>query len=344
MAERESRLAAIASACRARAPAGARGGLPRFVLGRLLLLVPVMLFVVLITFALLHFAEGSPWERSEIHGGRGQLSDAQIAHLNAQYGLDESWVEQLAIYLGNMVRWDFGESYTYEGREVSEMILESLPYSVVLSAIALAVVIVVGLGLGVAAALRHNSPVDRAATGLATLGASVPSFVTGILLILLFSVGMNRLTGGEFFLPAGEFGLDEHLILPVLTLSLFPLSYITRLTRSSMLDSLRAEHVHAARAKGLGERSVIVRHVLKNSLVPVVTALGPIFGFLITGTLVIETLFQIPGLGGTFVSAVVERDYPVVLGATIVYALVFATANLVVDILHARLDPRVRRA
>lgn len=344
MAEGESRLDAIAPAHRTRVPAGARAGVLRFVLGRLLLLVPVMGFVVLITFALLHFAEGSPWDRAEVHGGRGQLSDAQIAHLNAQYGLDEPWVEQLAIYLGNVVRLDFGESYTYEGREVSEMVLESLPYSLVLSALALAVVIVVGLGLGAAAALRHNSPLDRAATGLATLGASVPNFVTGIFLILLLSVGLNRLTGGAFFLPAGEFGLDEHLILPVVTLSLFPLSYITRLTRSSMLDSLREDHVQTARAKGLRERSVVVRHVLKNSLVPVVTALGPIFGFLITGTLVIETLFQIPGLGGTFVGAVVERDYPVVLGTTIVYALVFAIANLVVDLLHARLDPRVRRA
>jgi len=342
MAGRESRLAAIASAYRA--PAGERAGLVRFVVGRLLVLVPVILFVVLITFALLNLAEGSPWERSEVHGGRGQLSAAQIAHLNAQYGLDESWPEQLAIYLGNVVRLDFGESYTYEGREVSEMVLESLPYSLVVSALALGVVIVVGLALGVAAALRHNSPLDRAATGLVTLGASVPNFVTGILLILVLSVGLNRLTGGAFFLPAGEFGFDEHLILPVITLSLFPLSYITRLTRSSVLDSLREDHVHVARAKGLRERSVVVRHVLRNSLVPVVTALGPIFGFLITGTVVIETLFQIPGLGGTFVDAVVERDYPVVLGATIVYALVFATANLVVDVLHALLDPRVRRA
>lgn len=344
MAERESRLTAIASAQPARRPASARGGAVGFVLGRLLALVPVMLFVVLITFALLHSADGSPWNRGEVEGGRGQLSDAQIAHLDAQYGLDEPWAEQLVIYLGNALRLDFGESYTYVGREVSDIILESLPYSILIGALAFAVVIVVGLGLGVAAALRHNSPLDRVATGLATLGASVPNFVTGIVLILLLSVGLNRLTGGAFFLPAGQFGLDEHLILPVITLSLFPLSYIARLTRSSVLDSLRADHVQAARAKGLRERSVVVRHVLKNSLVPVVTALGPILGFLLTGTLVVETLFQIPGLGGTFVDAVTQRDYPVVLGAAIVFALVFATANLAVDLLHALLDPRVRRA
>jgi len=313
-----------------------------FILRRLLWAVPVLLFVVLITFALVHSAEGGPWSRSEGSGGRGQLSEAARRHLDAKYGLDEPWWKQLVLYLGNVLRLDFGDSYTYQGRQVGEVMLEALPHTLALGAIALLVVVVLGIGLGVLAALRHNSFFDHAVTGVVAFVASVPNFVAGIFLILLLSVGLNQLTGGAFFLPAGGFALDEHLILPVTTLSLFPMAYITRLTRSSVLDALHQDHVRTAWAKGLSRRSVVLRHVLKNSLVPVVTALGPIFGFLVTGSLVVESLFQVPGLGGTFVGAVVERDYPVVLGVTIVYSLVFVVANLIVDILHALIDPRVR--
>jgi oligopeptide transport system permease protein len=313
-----------------------------FAFRRVLWTVPVLVLVVVTTFALVRLAPGSPWDQS--HEGRQvvELSDAAVAHLEAKYGLDQPWWEQLAIYLGNVAQFDLGDSYVHPGREASELILEGLPYTVALGALALTVIVPVGIAAGVLAARRHGSLVDRLVTWSSTLGASVPSFVVGIVLILVFSVALRRATDGKVFLPAGGFGFDEHLLMPVVTLSLFPVAFLSRLTRSSTLEAMGQDHVRMARGKGLPERLVVVRHVLKNALTPVVTTLGAMFGFLITGTIVVETLFQVPGLGSTFVQAVSQRDYPVVLAGTIVYVVVVSGANLVVDIVYMLIDPRIR--
>lgn len=302
-----------------------------------------MLSVILITFVLMRLVPGSPWDPGDAQTGLGvPLSDTAVRHLDATYGLDRPWWEQLIIYLRNVARFDFGDSYHYTGQRVSALIGASLPETFALGAIALAFIVPAGVGLGALAALRKNSVVDYGVTALATLGASIPNFVAGLLLILLFSVGLNRLTAGAFFLKTGGFALDQRLILPVVTLSLLPVAFIARLTRSSVLESLGQDHVRTARAKGLRERNVFLGHVLKTSLVPVVTTLGPLFSFLVTGSVVVESLFVIPGLGGTFVQAVAQRDYPVILAATIVFAAVVAIANLVVDLLYVALDARVR--
>ncbi len=312
-------------------------------LRRLVWLVPVFLSVVVITFALMHLAPGSPWSRGEPQLGAGvELSEAAIRHLKAKYGHDRAWWEQLLLYLRNAVYFDFGESYRYPGRQVSTLIWHSLPQTFLLGVIAFAVIVPVGITLGVLAALRHNSAIDYSVTGLATFAASIPNFVVGILLIIALSVTLHRITDGTFFLPAAGFGLDQHLLLPVLTLSLMPVAFVARLTRSSTLETLRQDHVRTAEAKGLAFRAVLARHVMRNSLIPVVTTLGPMLTFLMSGTIVIETLFQIPGLGGTFVQAISHRDYPVILGATLVYTLMVVVANLAVDLVYVAIDPRVR--
>jgi len=300
-------------------------------------MVPVLFFVILVTFTLMHFAPGGPWDRE----GR-QLAPSVIANLNQKYGLDQPLWKQFAVYVWNVFHLDFGLSYQYESREVKDLILGSWGYTATLGGLAFLLIVPLGIGIGVVAALRQNTSLDFAAVGFSTLGASVPNFVVGILLIIVLSVGLNRLTGASFFLPSGGFGLDQHLIMPVITLSVFPIAYIARLTRASTLEVLRQDYVRTAWAKGLEERRVVIRHVLKNSLIPVVTALGPIFAFLVTGSVIVESLFAIPGIGRTFVVAVSSRDYPMILGISVLFAVVVAVANLIVDLLYVVIDPRVR--
>ena len=320
-----------------------RGPIASLVLRRLLWTIPVLFFVVLVTFALMHLAPGSPWDQS--YGDQGpklQLSETAIERLNAKYGLDRPWWQQVFVYLRNVVTFDFGDSYRFQGQQASALISERLSPTFTLAGIAVLVILPVGVGLGVLAALRHNSRLDYAITGLATLAASVPNFVVGIFLILFLSVGLNRATDGSIYLPSGGFGLDQRLVMPLITLSLLPIAFVARLMRASTLDTLRQDHVRTAQAKGLRRKRVVAGHVVKNALVPVVTTMGPLFVFLISGTVIIESLFQVPGLGGAFVQAVGARDYPVILAATIVYTVVVVVANLVVDVVYLLLDPRMR--
>ncbi|HVD46118.1 MAG TPA: ABC transporter permease [Candidatus Limnocylindria bacterium] len=305
---------------------------------RLLWMVPVLLFVILITFFLAHIAPGSPWDRD----GK-QLSVATKQALNVKYGLDQPVWNQFLIYLWNVLHFDFGVSYQHPGQSVNQLIFSSWPYTFNLGAAAFVVILVFGVSLGVIAALRQNTFVDYFAVGLATIGASVPNFVVGIVLIIILSNFLYKLTGGNFFLPTGGYPQDLlHMIMPVATLSFLPIAYLARLTRSSTLDSLRQDYVRTAWAKGLRERMVVTRHVLKNSLIPVVTTAGPLFAGLITGSVIIETVFQVPGIGRTYVQSIEARDYPMILGTTVLYAALVALLNLVVDIAYVFIDPRVR--
>jgi oligopeptide transport system permease protein len=314
------------------------GALTIFIARRILWMVPVVFFVILITFFLMHAAQNSPWDRS---GGR-QLSQTVVNNLNAKYGLDKPIYEQFGLYVWNVVHFDFGLSYQYEGKTVSSLILESWPYTATLGALAFLVIVPVGVGLGILAALRQNTRVDYATMGFATVAASFPNFVIGALMVVVFSVLMYRWTQGAFFLPSSDFALDQHVIMPVITLSLLPIAYTARLTRASTLDVIRQDFVRTAWAKGLPERLVVIKHVLKNSLIPVVTTLGPTFAFLVTGSVIVETVFNIPGIGRSFVTAVASLDYPMILGTTILFSIVIAVANLIVDVLYVFIDPRVR--
>jgi oligopeptide transport system permease protein len=313
------------------------GALTIFVARRILWMIPVVFFVVFITFALMHLAPGSPWDRT---GGR-QLSPAVVHNLDVKYGLDKPIIYQFGLYLWNVLHFDFGFSYQYEGKTVTTLILEGWPYTATLGTLAFLLIVPVGIGLGVVAALRQNTRVDYATMGFATVAASFPNFVIGAMMVVVFSVLLYQWTGGTFYLPASNFGLDDHLVLPVITLALLPIAYTARLTRASTLETLRQDFVRTAWAKGLSERLVVIKHILKNSLIPVVTTLGPTFAFLVTGSVIVEQVFNIPGIGRSFVTAVESYDYPMILGTTVLFSLVIAIANLVVDILYVFIDPRV---
>ena len=301
-------------------------------------MVPVLLFVILITFFLAHIAPGSPWDRE----GK-QLSAATRHALNVKYGLDQPVWNQFLIYVWNVLHFDFGVSYQHPGQSVNTLIFASWPYTFNLGAAAFVVILVFGVSLGVIAALRQNSFIDYLAVGLATVGASVPNFVVGIVLIIVLSNFLYKITGGNFFFPTGGYPQDLlHMIMPVVTLSLLPIAYLARLTRSSTLDSLRQDYVRTAWAKGLRERFVVTRHVLKNSLIPVVTTAGPLFAGLVTGSVIVETVFQVPGIGRSYVTSIEARDYPMILGTTILYAGLVALLNLIVDVAYVFIDPRVR--
>lgn len=309
-----------------------------YVARRLLWMIPVLLFVIMITFFLAHIAPGSPWDKE----GR-QLSDATIRQLNIKYGLDQPIWTQFGLYLWNVVHFDFGTSYQHPGQSVNQLILESWPYTVKLGAVSFLVIITVGISLGVVAALRQNSFVDYAAVAVATIGASVPNFVVGIVLIILLSNFLYKFTNANFFLPTGGYPQDlQHMIMPVATLSFLPIAFLARLTRSATLDSLRQDYVRTAWAKGLRERLVVTKHVLKNSLIPVVTIAGPLFAALITGSVIVETVFQVPGIGRSYVQSIEARDYPMILGTTVLYAALVALLNLIVDVAYVFIDPRVR--
>ncbi|HZP16097.1 MAG TPA: ABC transporter permease [Nocardioides sp.] len=313
-----------------------------YVIRRLLWMIPVLFFVILVTFILMHMAPGGPWDRE----GR-QLSPAVINNLNIKYGLDKPLWQQFWLYLWGAVHFDFGDSLQSPGQHVSTLLLESWPYTLTLGAVTFVLLVPIGIGLGVIAALRQNSWADYGALGLATVAASTPNFVVGIILIIVFSLELNKITGGNFYLPTG--GLPQpynpfqiQLIMPVITLGALPTAYIARLTRSSTLETLRQDFVRTAWAKGLRPRLVVIRHVLKNSLIPVVTALGPTFAFLVTGSFIVETVFAIPGIGRSFVTSISSRDYTMILGTTLLYAGMIALMNLIVDVLYVFIDPRVR--
>jgi len=314
------------------------GSLGVYILRRVLWMIPVVFFVIVITFVLMHSATGSPWDKT---GGR-QLSQVVVDNLNKKYGLDRPVFEQFLLYLWNVLHFDFGLSYQYQGKSVIQLISEGWPYTATIGTLAFLLIVPVGVGLGVLAALRQNTRVDYATMGFATLAASFPNFVVGALMVVLFSVLTYKWTGGNFFLPAGGWGVDDHLVMPVITLSLLPIAYTARLTRASTLETIRQDYIRTAWAKGLPERLVVIRHVLKNSLIPVVTTLGPTFAFLVTGSVIVETVFSIPGIGRAFVVAVTSRDYPMILGTTVLFSIVIATANLIVDVLYVFIDPRVR--
>ena len=302
----------------------------RYIVRRLLWLIVVLLVISLITFLLMHAIPGGPWDQDLL----SHLDPDLVESLNQQYGLDKPIWEQYLLYLWNALQGDLGISYTY-GDGVTGIILNGLPATLTLAAAAFAIALVVGIPLGMIAALRRNSWIDYSLVFLSTLLVSTPGFVIGIILMIVFGVALN-------LLPVAGWGSVENIILPALALSAFPIALIARITRASMLDALQQDYVRTARAKGLPERTIIFRHVLRNALIPILTISGPEWAFLISGSVIIETLFAVPGIGRLFVLGVFERDYGLIMGATLFYAFAIVMINLVVDILYAFIDPRIR--
>lgn len=323
------------------------GGPARYLGRRVLWLVPVVGVALLVTFALMHAAPGSPWDLGGADQGAGgqpgarPASPEMIRALDEQYGLDRPWWVQFGKYLVDAARLDFGPSYQYPGRSAGEVLLQGWAQTAVLGLLTCAVVLPAGVLLGLLAARRRNSVTDRLVTALASACGAVPNVVVAVLLIAGLSVGLYRLTGGAFFLPDSGFGLDAHLVLPVITLGLLPFAVLVRLTRASALETLAEPFVQSARARGLPEHRVMLHHALPSTLIPVITALGPLLVLLVTGSVVTETVFQIPGMGNAFLEAVTVRDYPVIMAGTVVYATLFGVASIAVDVLLAVVDPRV---
>ncbi len=300
-----------------------------FFFKRLLQGIPVLFMVATMTFVLLRFLPGGPFDREKT------LPPEILRNIEARYHLDESVPEQFIRYLSGVLRGDFGPSYKYTGRDVSDILTDSFPISLQLGSLALMIASFGGVAIGLTAAVRHGSVLDRGLMLLSVAGMSVPSFVLGALLVLSFGLSLG-------WLPAALWEGPSYAVLPALTLAALPMAYIAQLTRSSVLEVMHLDYVRTARAKGLSERAVRWRHVLRNALLAVVTYLGPLVAVLLTGSFVVEQIFAIPGMGRFFVTAVTNRDYPLVLGATLVYACLIILANIVVDILYAFLDPRIR--
>ena len=251
--------------------------------------------------------------------------------------MDEPLLKQYTRYLGDVLRWDFGPSLRYRDRSVNEMIDTTLPVSAALGLMALFLAVILGVNVGIISALKQNKWPDYTAMSLAVVGISVPLFVVGPILQMVFAIWLKWLPPGQWICDHGL----KAIILPAVTLSFPYFAYIARLSRASVLEVLRSDYIRTARAKGLKESVVIMKHVLKGALLPVVTYLGPAFSGIVTGSVVVETVFVVPGLGRPFVQAAINRDYTLIMGEVIVYSLILIMANLVVDIMYGLLDPRI---
>jgi ABC-type dipeptide/oligopeptide/nickel transport system permease component len=302
----------------------------RYLLLRLGGLIAVLVVVSIVTFVMMHLIPGGPYDEEKM-----PLSPEAKANILRSYGLDKPLWEQYLRYIGNAVRFQFGYSYQSPGETVAQLIGRVWTVSLQLGALTLAFAIPIGLVLGMIAARRQNSWVDSLVTFLATIGIVLPHFVLGILLILFFSNTLHRL-------PTGGWEGPETWVMPVIAYALGPTGVIARFTRISVIETLGADYVRTARAKGLAEARIMRRHVLRNAAIPILTVVGPLVPDLLTGSIFIETIFRIPGLGSYFVTSIFTRDYPMIMTLSLLAACVVSLAYLVVDLLYVIVDPRIR--
>jgi oligopeptide transport system permease protein len=302
----------------------------RFILSRLLQAIPVILTVITVTFFLVRTAPGGPFDAE-----KAVLPEVKRA-LEAQYRLDLPLYEQYFAYLGDLAQGDLGPSFKYPGRSVNEILFSGLPVTAELGFYALCIALFIGVLAGVAASLKPNSRQDYIPMGLAMIGICMPSFLLGPLLVLIFGITLE-------WLPISGWGdIPGDKILPSITLGAAYAAYIARLSRAGMLEVLSQDYIRTARAKGLPEWQVVVKHALRGGLIPVIAFLGPAFAGLLAGSFVVETIFQIPGLGRFYVQAAFNRDYTMILGTTVFLSTLIVLFNLVSDVLAAWLNPRLR--
>lgn len=310
----------------------------RYVIKRLLIAIPTLLIIITLAFFMIRVAPGGPFDSERT------LPPEIQANLNRMYHLDEPLPKQFVRYLGNIVQGDFGPSFQYKDRTVTELISYGFPESMKLGFTSIVLAVIIGSFLGIVAALRQNSVVDYSVMTMAMAGITVPTFVMAPLMILLFAV-LPYTLWGRTILPSGGWGESwQQMVLPVLTLTLPQIAYVSRLMRGSMIEVLRAGHVRTARAKGLSASQVVLKHCLKPALMPIVSYLGPAAAAVLTGSVVIEQIFQIPGVGRYFVQGALNRDYTLVMGVVVFYGFLIVLFNLLVDLAYAFLDPKVRLA
>lgn len=299
-----------------------------YILKRILIAIVTVWIVITITFFVMRLVPGGPFI------GEKATSAEVRAQLESKYGLDKPVMEQYTTYLkGIVTQFDFGPSLKQRGRQVIDVLADGFAVSAKLGITAAIFALILGVGLGAVAALKRNKLVDKFIMVLTTAMVSMPSFIMGIFLLMLFSIKLG-------VLPANG-DAEGGLILPVVTLMLYPMAYITRLTRSSMLDVLGQDYIRTAKAKGVSNRDIILKHALKNSLIPVITYFGPMLAYIVTGSLVVEKIFAVPGIGRAFVNSITGRDYPLIMGTTIILAALIVIMNLVSDILYKIADPRI---
>jgi len=305
----------------------------KFIVRRIFWTIPVLLVVIFLTFMLMRQIEGNPFRHSE-----RAVSPETQANLDRKFNLDKPWYVQYALYVKGVATFDLGPSLVLRNQSVNDIVKEHFPKSLELGFLAMIFAVVFGIPLGVIAALRPNTVFDYTAMFLSNVGFAVPSFLIATLLIYFFALKW----GDIFGVPTSGWTGWQSKILPVIALGLGPMAYFARLVRGTMLETLQQDYVRTAKAKGLSSRRILFVHVLKNSLTPAVTAAGPLLGFLITGSFIIEYIFAIPGIGKYYITAVSSRDYSVVMGLTVLLSVIVVLANMVVDILYGFLDPRTR--
>jgi ABC-type dipeptide/oligopeptide/nickel transport system permease component len=302
-----------------------------YIIRRVLALAPTLLLIYTLTFVLMHATPGGPWDTGE----KPIPADVQ-ERLKAAYGLDRPLWQQYVDFLGKAVRGDLGPSYAQRSRSVSDIIGETFPVSLQLAAVATAIAVVVGIPLGILGAVRHNRPLDYMSTFVSVFGISTPSYVVTSLLVLLLASRLHLVP------TSGWDGVwSTKTIVPALSLALYPMAVLARYTRSSLLEVLRTDYMRTARAKGLSERVSLIRHGLRNALLPVVTIAGIVLADIATGSFFVETIYQVPGIGRYFVQSISGRDYPVILGTVLLLGLVVSLMNLIVDLIYPLLDPRI---
>jgi ABC-type dipeptide/oligopeptide/nickel transport system permease component len=302
-----------------------------FIIRRILALIPTILLIYSLTFFLMHATPGGPWDTGE----KPIPADVQ-ERLKAAYGLDKPLWQQYTDFLGKAVRGDLGPSYAERSRSVTDIIGESFPVSLQLAAVATAIATIVGIPLGILGAVRHNRPLDYLATFVSVFGISTPSYVVTSLLVLLLASNLHLVP------TSGWDGVwSPRIIVPALSLALYPMAVLARYTRASLLEVLRTDYMRTARSKGLSERSILMRHGVRNALLPVITIAGVVLADVATGSFFVETIYQVPGIGRHFVQSISGRDYPVIIGTVLLLGLVVSVMNLVVDLIYPLLDPRI---
>ena len=296
---------------------------------RVLTIIPTLFAIVTLTFFLMRIAPGGPFDEER------PLAPAVLENIQASYGLDKPLIEQYFIYIGNLLQGDMGPSFVYRDKRVHEVLAEGLPISITLGSTALLMALIIGVLLGSIAALNQNKKTDVFIVTFATFGITTPNYVIAPILTLIFALTFS-------ILPATGWGSPSQMVLPVISLALPQIAIVTRLMRGSMLEALKSDHIRTARAYGLPMTHVVGKHAMRSALLPVLSYLGPAAAALMTGSIVIEQIFNLPGIGRYFVTSALNRDYTMVMGTVIIVATLVLVFNLIVDLLYTVLDPRVR--
>lgn len=302
-----------------------------YLIRRVAWLIPVLFVVSVITFGLMHAVPGGPWS------GERNVSAGVQQNINNKFRLDIPIQDQYIAWVGDLLHGDLGPTFKYRDRTVNDLVVQGFPITAQLGLMAFILAVALGIPLGIVAALGHNKWPDYLATAISMIGIATPSFVLAILLVITFSVWLNVLPG----VGKGWKGPDTW-VLPVVALAGYQIAQIARYTRASMLEVTRKDYVRTAQSKGIRERAVVIRHMVRNALIPVVTILGPILAFLVTGSFIIEYFFGIPGIGKYYVLGIQQRDYGLIMAMTVLYAFFVAFLNVIVDVMYAYIDPRIR--